>query len=76
MSGGLGPYDRVRLITDRFRGDGAPLGSVGYIIEAYPDGSFEVEVSDPSSGVTRALVVAKPDEVEQADMPQAGPATG
>jgi hypothetical protein len=74
MSGDLGQYDRVRFVTDRLRGDGAPLGSVGYIIEAYPDGAFEVEVSDPSTGTTRALVVAKPDELERADLPPAGEA--
>ncbi len=69
MSGDLGPYDRVRFVTDRFRGDGAPLGSEGYIIEAYPDGGFEVEVSDPSTGTTRALVVAKAGELERMDLP-------
>lgn len=69
MSGALGPYDRVRVTTDRLRGEGVPLGSVGYIIETYPDGAFEVEVSDPSTGATLALVVATPGELERAEQP-------
>ncbi len=56
-------YSRVMLLTDRFRDEGIGIGSVGYIIEVYGDGNYEVEFSD-SSGITIALVVAREDEIE------------
>jgi Domain of unknown function (DUF4926) len=57
-------YGRVRLTTDRYRAEGAPLGAVGYVIEAYADGAYEIEISGVD-GVTVAQVVAREDELEQ-----------
>lgn len=57
-------YDRVRFLTDRLKAEGAPANSTGYIIEVYPGDRFEVEISDPWSGETLALVVAGPDDIE------------
>lgn len=66
MSGELRPYERVRLLTDRLRAEGAPLSAVGYIIDEYPGGAFEVEFSDPLTGVTLVLSALHPNELEPA----------
>src|SRR3954452_9181015 len=50
------PYDRVRFISDQYRSSGAPIDTIGYVLEVYPDGGLEVEVSEPASGVTQALI--------------------
>ena len=55
-------YTRVRLLTDRFREDGASLFDVGDIIEVYPGGKYEVEFSD-SMSVTYAQIVANASEL-------------
>lgn len=60
------PYDRVRIVTARYEGEGAPLGSVGYVIEEYDDGHVEVEVSD-TNGSTVAQFVARQEDVELAE---------
>ena len=53
----LAQYSRVRLVTDRFAKEGATRGMVGYVIEVYPDGNYEVEFSD-KDGTTVAQIVA------------------
>ena len=50
-------YSRVRLATSKHEADGAKRGMLGYVIELYPDGNYEVEFSDPATGVTIAQVV-------------------
>jgi hypothetical protein len=52
------PYERVTLLTDRFAGQDAPRGSIGYVIEIHGDGAYEVEISDSRTGETRAQIVA------------------
>ena len=59
-------HTRVRVKSDRFREEGAPTGTVGYVIEAYADGTYEVEVSD-ANGVTVAQFVASEAELEVAE---------
>jgi hypothetical protein len=60
-------YSRVRVTTDRFLDEGVPAGAVGYIIESYDDGNYEVEVSD-ESGVTIAQFVASDDDLKLAPL--------
>ncbi len=55
-------YSRVRLITDRFRSEGAAAGMLGYIIETYPNGDYEVEFS-ASDGTTIAQIVVGESDV-------------
>ena len=55
-------YSRVQLTTDRFQGEGAPSGMIGYVIECYADGNYEVEFSD-EKGITIAQVVAARDDI-------------
>lgn len=55
-------YTRVRLLTDRFRVEGANLFDIGYIIEVYPGGKYEVEFSD-SMGISYAQIVANAGEL-------------
>jgi hypothetical protein len=57
-------YSPVRLLTDRFRDKGLETGAIGYVIEVYPNGDYEVEFSEPASGITIAQVVAKEGELE------------
>lgn len=59
-------YDRVRVVTDRFRGSGAPAGTIGYIIEECADDALEVEVSR-KDGTTIAQFVATPADLELAE---------
>ncbi|WP_290061547.1 hypothetical protein [Amycolatopsis solani] len=60
-------YDRVRLVTDRFAGEGALGGSIGYVIEKYDGEAWEIEVSDPRTGETVARFVAGAADLERAD---------
>lgn len=54
-------YSRVRLQTEKFQASGAHLFDVGYIIEVYPDGDYEVEFSDASGNTTAQIVVREED---------------
>ncbi len=61
----LPEYSRVRLITDKYAKDGVPEGTVGYVIEVYDDGNYEVEFSRSETGSTFAqLVIAHEDVIE------------
>jgi hypothetical protein len=72
-------YSRVRLTKDRFRPEGVEYGAVGYVIEVYGDGSYEVEFSDPQ-GITIAQIVAPSGDLEvyepttRSGQPPGGPA--
>jgi Regulator of ribonuclease activity B/Domain of unknown function (DUF4926) len=68
----LKPYDVVRIVSDRFIGDGVPPGSVGVVVDQYPDGAVEVEVSRPD-GATIAVFSARQDELERVDPHSLGP---
>ncbi len=48
-------YTRIRLITNRYEDENIPKDSVGYIIEIYDDGEYEVEFSD-NDGITIAQI--------------------
>lgn len=47
-------YSKVRFRSDQHRANGAPEGSVGYIVEVYDD-AYEVEVTEPETGKTLFL---------------------
>ena len=57
-------YTRVRLLTDRYQPQSATRGDLGYIIEIYPDGAYEVEFSD-ANGITFAQIVAQENELQK-----------
>ena len=59
-------YCRVRLVTDRYSQEGAPMGSIGYVIERHSDDAYEVEVSD-EQGTTIAQFVAQSSDLEPAE---------
>jgi hypothetical protein len=61
---GIELYDRVRIVSDRFTEHGVAAGTRGYVIEKYPDGNFEVEVSNPDTGETLAMFAVSPEDVE------------
>nr|WP_320010909.1 DUF4926 domain-containing protein [uncultured Desulfobulbus sp.] len=57
-------YSRVKLVTDKYEDEGGHRGMIGYIIEVYGEGYYEVEFSDASTGTTLAqLVVSQEDLV-------------
>jgi hypothetical protein len=59
-------YSRVRLVTDDYKNEGVSGGAVGYIIETYDDGVYEVEFSKPG-GTTAALLTLEESELESAE---------
>ncbi|WP_084144980.1 DUF4926 domain-containing protein [Amycolatopsis jejuensis] len=59
-------YQKVRVLTDDFSGEGVHAGDVGYVIECYPGGRYEVEVSG-AGGITVAQFVAEEKDIEVAD---------
>ncbi len=65
MAPELKPYDTVRIVSDRFAKEGAPPGTLGVVIEKWPDGAVEVEVSR-RDGTTIAQFSARQDELEPA----------
>ena len=48
---------------DKFAAEGARRGMLGYVIEVYGDGNYEVEFSDQRTGVTLAQFVVGEDDV-------------
>ena len=50
MADGMHLGDEVEIVTDSFAPLGAPLGSIGVIVDDWADGSNDVAVSDPESG--------------------------
>lgn len=62
-------YTRVRLLTDKYASEGAPRGALGYIIEVYDDGGYEVEFSH-ADGTTYAQIVARKEDLA-VDEPEA-----
>lgn len=59
-------YSRVRLLTEKFQASGAALFDVGYIIEVYSDGDYEVEFSD-KDGTTTAQIVVREEDIQLAE---------
>jgi hypothetical protein len=57
------PYQKVRLLTDKYIDKGIRTGDVGVILEKYNDRHFEVEFSD-ENGITIALFAFSIDELE------------
>jgi len=64
----LNYYSRIRLTTPHYESEGVPLGSIGYLIETYSDGAYEVEFSAPD-GTTIAQLVLNDSEIQLADWP-------
>jgi hypothetical protein len=46
--------------------EGGPKGTIGYVVDEYPDGAYEVEVSGPD-GATIAQFVAQGKDLEVAE---------
>jgi hypothetical protein len=65
----LKQYSRVMLVTDNHEHEGAKRGMIGYIIEVYEDGNYEVEFSDPATGITLAQLVLTEGEIIPAPEP-------
>jgi len=60
-------YDRVRLCNNLYIEEGLFKGDVGYILEVYNDGKFEVEFSKRDTGETIALIVVDENDIELAE---------
>ncbi|GEM_PF-865062 len=63
----LNNYSRIRLLTPNYESEGVPLGSIGYLIETYSDGAYEVEFSAPD-GTTIAQLVLNEAEIQLAEL--------
>ena len=50
-------YSRVKLCTNKYSSEGITIGAIGYIIESYDDGNYEVEFSNKETGETIAQIV-------------------
>lgn len=61
----ISEYTRVSLTSDRYEKEGARQGMLGYVIEVYDGGYYEVEFSDPETGCTVAQVVVAQDDIEE-----------
>ena len=58
-------YKKVRLLTDKyFEKYGIKKGDLGFTLEDYNDGNFEVEFSDSTNGYTIALLTISGNELE------------
>lgn len=57
------PFQKVRLLTDKYIGEGIRKGDIGVILEDYDGENFEVEFSD-SKGITIALFAIPGKELE------------
>lgn len=58
-------YQKVRLLTDKYVEEyGVKKGDLGFTLEDYNDGYFEVEFSDSTNGYTIALFAIPDDELE------------
>ena len=60
------PYQKVKLLTDKYIKDGIKKGDIGVILEDYDGKNFEVEFSD-NNGITIALFAFPKEELELTD---------
>lgn len=58
-------FDRVRYLGREIVDEKIKSGDIGYVIEIYDDGNFEVEFSN-ADGTTRGVVVLAEHELEVA----------
>jgi hypothetical protein len=57
------PYQKVKLITDKYINEGIKKGDIGVILEDYDGKNFEVEFSD-INGITIALFAFPIDDLK------------
>ncbi len=60
-------YSKIKLLTNKYKDIGVSIGDLGYIIEVYDDGYYEVEFSDGKTGITIAQIELKEEEIELMD---------
>jgi hypothetical protein len=62
-------YTNVRLITDKYKNEGANKGDTGSIIEVYLNiknpNQYLVELYDPKNGVTKTIIVVTEEDIEK-----------
>jgi len=63
------PYSRVQLVGNKYEADCGYNGMIGYVIESYPDGKYEVEFSN-SEGISIAQFVVDEDDLILAPEPK------
>ncbi|MEA2646576.1 MAG: hypothetical protein QOE92_1659 [Chloroflexota bacterium] len=68
-------FDRVRLVTSRYEGDGVPIGTIAFVVEIYGPGP-NATISHPKTGYeldfplgspVRGTIGVAANEVELAD---------
>jgi hypothetical protein len=59
-------FQRVKLLTNKYNSEGIRVGDIGYILEVYGDGYYEVEFSD-INGETICIFAFPETELELAE---------
>ena len=60
-------YDKIRITSQGYEFEKVYPGMIGYILEKYSDGRYEVEFSDKITGETIALLVLKDSDMAKAE---------
>lgn len=60
------PFQKVRLLTNKYIDEGIKIGDIGVILEDYDGENFEVEFSN-NEGITIALFAFSKKELEVVD---------
>lgn len=60
------PFQKVRLLTNKYIDEGIKIGDIGYILEDHDGENFEVEFSN-NEGITIALFAFSKKELEVVD---------
>lgn len=66
-------FSAVVVTTSAHEAAGVSRGMRGYVIEVYEGGAYEVEFSDPRTGVTFAQHVLREPDIVPADPPPRAP---
>ena len=57
-------YSPVKILSPKYGGEKLKVGDIGYIIEVYDNGKYEVEFSDSKTGEDVAILVLDEEEIE------------
>lgn len=60
-------YDKIRITSSDYEFEKVYPGMIGYILEKYSDGRYELEFSDKITGETIALLVFKDSDMAKAE---------
>lgn len=56
-------YSRVKLVSNKYEKEGARIGMIGYVIECYDTGEYEVDFSNDKGVKIGQMAVSEQDLV-------------